>query len=230
MTRSSTSIESRILFEDNHLIIMNKLPRELVQGDDTGDETLADMVKAYIKTAYNKPGNVYLGITHRLDRPTSGIIMFCKTSKSLTRVNNMFKEKKVKKTYWAITKKIDSNKIIRLENFLKKNEKHNKSFVTSDIKNGKKSILNFKVIKSLENYSLLEILLETGRHHQIRTQLSHYGYPIKGDLKYGFNRPNKNGTIHLHSRKIKFIHPVTKKEICLRATPPKDTIWNICIN
>jgi len=219
----------RILFEDNHLIIVNKNPGELSQGDKTGHPTLADSIKYYLKNKYNKPGNVYLGITHRLDRPTSGIIIFCKTSKSLTRVNNMFKEKKVKKTYWAITKKIDSNKIIRLENFLKKNEKQNKSFVTTDIKNGKKSILNFKKIKSLDKYSLLEISLETGRHHQIRAQLSNYGYPIKGDLKYGFNRPNNDGSIHLHSRKIEFTHPVTKNKICLIACPPKDTIWNLCV-
>lgn len=219
----------RILFEDNHLIIVNKNPGELSQGDRTGHPTLADSIKYYLKNKYNKPGNVYLGITHRLDRPTSGIIMFCKTSKSLTRVNNMFKEKKVKKTYWAITKKIDSNKIIRLENFLKKNEKHNKSFVTSDVKNGKKSILNFKKIKSLDKYSLLEISLETGRHHQIRAQLSNYGYPIKGDLKYGFKRRNNDGSIHLHSRKIEFTHPVTKNKICLIACPPKDTIWNLCV-
>ena len=191
---------------------------------------LINIVVSIQKKKYKKPGNVYLGISHRLDRPTSGISIFCKTSKSLTRLNSMFRENEVKKTYWAITKKIESNKIIRLENFLQKNEKQNKSYVTKDTKNGKKSILNFKAIKSLENYSLLEILLETGRHHQIRTQLSHYGYPIKGDLKYGFNRPNKNGSVHLHSRKIKFIHPVTKKEICLTATPPKDTIWNLCIN
>ena len=219
----------RILFEDNHLIIVNKNPGELSQGDKTGHPTLSDSVKYYLKNKYNKLGNVYLGITHRLDRPTSGIIIFCKTSKSLTRVNNMFKEKKVKKTYWAITKKIDSNKIIRLENFLKKNEKHNKSFVTSDVKNGKKSILNFKKIKSLDKYSLLEISLETGRHHQIRAQLSNYGYPIKGDLKYGFKRTNNNGSIHLHSRKIEFTHPVTKNKICLIACPPKDTIWNLCV-
>ena len=219
----------RILFEDNHLIIVNKNPGELSQGDRTGHTTLADSIKYYLKNKYNKPGNVYLGITHRLDRPTSGIIIFCKTSKSLTRVNNMFKEKKVKKTYWAITKKIDSNKIIRLENFLKKNEKQNKSFVTTDIKNGKKSILNFKKIKSLDKYSLLEISLETGRHHQIRAQLSNYGYPIKGDLKYGFKRSNNDGSIHLHSRKIEFTHPVTKNKICLIACPPKDTIWNLCV-
>ena len=219
----------RILFEDNHLIIVNKNPGELSQGDRTGHLTLSDSIKYYLKNKYNKPGNVYLGITHRLDRPTSGIIMFCKTSKSLTRVNNMFKEKKVKKTYWAITKKIDSNKIIRLENFLKKNEKQNKSFVTTDVKNGKKSILNFKKIKSLDKYSLLEISLETGRHHQIRAQLSNYGYPIKGDLKYGFKRPNNDGSIHLHSRKIEFTHPVTKNKICLIACPPKDTIWNLCV-
>ena len=219
----------RILFEDNHLIIVNKNPGELSQGDRTGHTTLADSIKYYLKNKYNKPGNVYLGITHRLDRPTSGIIIFCKTSKSLTRVNNMFKEKKVKKTYWAITKKIDSNKIIRLENFLKKNEKQNKSFVSTDIKNGIKSILNFKKIKSLDKYSLLEISLETGRHHQIRAQLSNYGYPIKGDLKYGFKRPNNDGSIHLHSRKIEFTHPVTKNKICLIACPPKDTIWNLCV-
>ncbi len=231
MKMNNTKFESeRILFEDNHLIIVNKNPGELSQGDKTGDDTLSDFLKLYLKKKYKKSGNVYLGITHRLDRPTSGIIIYCKTSKSLTRMNNMFKENKIKKTYWAVTKKVKSNKVIRLENFLQKNEKLNKSFVTTNIRKGKKSILNFKKIKSLDNYSLIEITLETGRHHQIRTQLSNFGYPIKGDLKYGFKRANKDGSIHLHSRKIEFTHPVTKNKISLISNPPNDNVWNLLIN
>ena len=219
-----------ILYEDNHLIIINKKPGELTQGDKTKDQTLGDKVKEYIKKKYDKPGNVYLGITHRLDRPTSGIIIFCKTSKSLTRLNKMFKENSIKKTYWAVVNKIDESEEVKLEDFLLKNNKQNKSYVKSDKNiNAKKSVLYYKQILTLEKYSLLEIRLETGRHHQIRAQLSNYGYPIKGDLKYGFKRPNNDGSIHLHSRKIEFTHPVTKNKICLIACPPKDTIWNLCV-
>jgi len=169
--------EKNILFEDNHLIIINKKPGELTQGDKTNDKTLGDKVKDYIKKKYNKPGNVYLGITHRLDRPTSGIIIFTKTSKSLTRLNKMFKENNIKKTYWAVVNKIDEPKEIKLEDFLLKNNKQNKSYVKDEkTKNAKKSVLYYKQIYTLNNYSLLQIKLETGRHHQIRTQLSNKGW------------------------------------------------------
>ena len=223
--------EKNILFEDNHLIIINKKPGELTQGDKTNDKTLGDKVKDYIKKKHNKPGNVYLGIAHRLDRPTSGIIIFTKTSKSLTRLNKMFKENNIKKTYWAVVNKIDEAKEIKLENFLLKNKKQNKSYVKDEKnKNAKKSVLYYKQIHTLNNYSLLEIKLETGRHHQIRTQLSNKGMAIKGDLKYGFPRSNKDGSIHLHSRKIEFLHPVSKKTIKITANPPKNIIWDLCIN
>jgi len=229
MNSTKLSVKS-ILYEDNHLIILNKKPGELSQGDKTKDQTLGDKIKSYIKKKYNKSGNVYLGIAHRLDRPTSGIIVFCKTSKSLTRINKMFKDNKVKKTYWAITKKINEEKEIKVENFLLKNNKQNKSYVSKNKTKGKKAVLYYKQILTLEKYSLLEVKLETGRHHQIRAQLSNLGNPIKGDLKYGASRSNKNGSIHLHSRKIEFIHPVSKKTISIIANPPKDNIWDLCIN
>ena len=220
-----------ILFEDNHLIIINKQPGELTQGDITKDQTLGDKVKLYIKKKYNKPGDVFLGITHRLDRPTSGLIIFSKTSKALSRINEMFKNNEIKKTYWAIVKKIPEKEKIKLENHLLKNQKQNKSYVTnSSNKKAKKAILYYESILNLDNYSLLKIKLETGRHHQIRTQLSYFGMPIKGDLKYGFSRPNSDGSIHLHSRMIDFTHPVSKKQIKIIANPPKNKIWNLCLN
>ena len=220
-----------ILFEDNHLIIINKQPGELTQGDITKDQTLGDKVKLYIKKKYNKPGDVFLGITHRLDRPTSGLIIFSKTSKALSRLNKMFKNNEIKKTYWAIVKKIPEKEKIKLENHLLKNQKQNKSYVTnSSNKKAKKAILYYESILNLDNYSLLKIKLETGRHHQIRTQLSYIGMPIKGDLKYGFSRPNSDGSIHLHSRMIDFTHPVSKKQIKIIANPPKNKIWNLCLN
>jgi|TARA_B110000263_G_scaffold57110_1_gene48737 23S rRNA pseudouridine1911/1915/1917 synthase len=220
-----------ILFEDNHLIIINKQPGELTQGDITKDQTLGDKVKLYIKKKYNKPGDVFLGITHRLDRPTSGLIIFSKTSKALSRLNKMFKNNEIKKTYWAIVKKIPEKEKIKLENHLLKNQKQNKSYVTnSSNKKAKKAILYYESILNLDNYSLLKIKLETGRHHQIRTQLSYFGMPIKGDLKYGFSRPNSDGSIHLHSRMIDFTHPVSKKQIKIIANPPKNKIWNLCLN
>lgn len=220
-----------ILFEDNHLIVVNKNPGELTQGDITGDETLGDKIKAYLKKKYNKPGNVYLGITHRLDRPTSGVIIFTKTSKALTRLNELFKKNEIKKTYWAIVKKMENKTPEKLENFLIKNQKKNKSYVTKNSnKYAKKAVLTYKIILELKNYSLLKINLETGRHHQIRTQLSHIGFPIKGDLKYGYSRSNNDGSIHLHSRKVQFIHPVSKKNIEITAKLPKNNVWDMCVN
>ena len=221
----------KILFEDNHLIIVNKNPGDLTQGEITGDITLGDKIKSYLKKKYNKPGNVFLGITHRLDRPTSGVIIFTKTSKSLKRLNEMFKDNEIKKTYWAVVKSITKKKSDKLENYLIKNQKQNKSYVAkvSNTKS-KKAILFYKVIFELQKFSLLSIKLETGRHHQIRTQLSHVGFPIKGDLKYGYPRSNNDGSIHLHSRKVSFIHPVTKKNIEITAIPPENNIWDLCHN
>ena len=219
-----------ILFEDNHLIIVNKKPGELSQGDITRDKTLVDNIKNYLKKKYKKPGNVYLGVTHRLDRPTSGSIIFAKTSKALKRLNESFKKNEIKKTYWAIVKST-KKKNEKLENFLIKNQKQNKSYVTKDVNiNAKKAILHFKTICILNEYSLIEINLETGRHHQIRVQLSNIGLPIKGDLKYGFPRSNNDRSINLHSRKINFTHPVTKKNIEIVAKPPKNNIWDSCLN
>ena len=226
---ASTKSTLNILFEDNHLIIVNKQSGDIVQGDKTGDTPLSDIIKEYIKDTYNKPGNVFLGVAHRLDRPTTGIVVFAKTSKALERFNKMLRNKEVNKTYWAIVKNLP----IKIENtlvgFLKKNPKNNKSTsYSSEIEGSKKAILHYKVIKSLDNYHLLEVDLETGRHHQIRCQLSAIGCPIKGDLKYGFDRSNKDASIHLHARKIEFIHPVTKENISLTAPTAIDPIWNAC--
>ena len=220
-----------ILFEDNHLIIVNKIPGDLSQGDITRDQTLGDKVKSYLKKKYNKKGNVYLGIAHRLDRPTSGVIVFTKTSKALSRINELFKKNDIKKKYWAIVNSMKEKSSDKLVNHLIKNKKQNKSYVTnSSNKESKKAILNYKKILDLEKYSLLSVKLETGRHHQIRTQLANIGYPIKGDLKYGYPRSNKDGSILLHSRKISFIHPINKKNIKIIANPPKNNIWDLCLN
>ncbi|CAM1344705.1 RluA family pseudouridine synthase [Tenacibaculum amylolyticum] len=226
----STKHNLQILHEDNHLIVINKRAGDIVQGDKTGDQPLNEIVKDYIKEKYNKPGNVYLGTVHRLDRPTSGIVIFAKTSKALERLNKMLREKEIKKTYWAVVKNHPSQKKQTLVNYLKKNPKNNKSSAYSkEINGSKKAILHYVVLKELKNYSLLEIDLETGRHHQIRCQLSNIGFPIKGDLKYGFPRSNKNGSIHLHARKINFTHPVSKLPIELIApTPLNDPIWDAC--
>ena len=219
----------QVLFEDNHIIIVNKRSGDITQGDKTGDKPLSDVVKNYIKTKFNKPGNVYLGVVHRLDRPTSGVIIFARTSKALERLNKMLRDKKINKTYWAIVKGCPKKEKDTLINFLKKNPKNNKSSVyQNEISGSKRAVLHYQVIQKLDNYSLLEIDLETGRHHQIRTQLSAIGFPIKGDLKYGFNRSNKDGSIHLHARKIEFIHPVSKEQISLIAPTPNDVIWNAC--
>lgn len=219
----------QVLFEDNHIIIINKRSGDITQGDKTGDKPLSDVVKNYIKTKFNKPGNVYLGVIHRLDRPTSGVIIFARTSKALERLNKMLREKKINKTYWAIVKGCPKKEKDTLINFLKKNPKKNKSSVYHhEISGAKRAVLHYQVIQKLDNYTLLEIDLETGRHHQIRAQLSAIGFPIKGDLKYGFNRSNKDGSIHLHARKIEFIHPVSKELISLIGPTPNDVIWNAC--
>lgn len=226
----STKDNLLILHEDNHIIIVNKRPGDIVQGDKSGDKPLNDIVKEFIKEKYNKPGKVFLGTVHRLDRPTSGVIIFARTSKALERLNKMFREKSIEKTYYAVVKGRLQKKESTLLNFLKKNPKTNKSRAfEKEIEGSKKAILHYKTIQELNNYSLLEINLETGRHHQIRCQLSYIGHPIKGDLKYGFPRSNKNASIHLHARKIAFIHPVSKTIIEITAPLPKnDAIWNAC--
>ena len=225
----STKENLQVLFEDNHIIIVNKRAGDITQGDKTGDKPLSEVVKEYVKVKYNKPGNVYLGVVHRLDRPTSGIIIFARTSKALERLNKMLRDKTINKTYWAVVKNIPNKKEDTLINYLKKNPKNNKSSVFhKEISGSKKAILHYKVIKKLDNYSLLEVDLETGRHHQIRAQLSSIGCSIKGDLKYGFNRSNKDGSIHLHAKKIEFTHPVTKEKIMISAPTPNEVIWNAC--
>jgi len=226
---NSTKENLQVLFEDNHIIIVNKRAGDITQGDKTGDKPLSDIVKEYVKDKYNKPGLVFIGTVHRLDRPTSGIVIFARTSKALERLNKMLREKTIKKTYWALVKNAPKVTTDTLTNFLKKDTKKNKSFVyKKEIEGSKKAILHYNIIKKLENYFLIEIDLETGRHHQIRTQLSYIGSAIKGDLKYGFPRSNKDGSISLHARKIKFIHPVSKEEIAITAPTPKDIIWNAC--
>ncbi|MFK8059575.1 MAG: RluA family pseudouridine synthase [Polaribacter sp.] len=225
----STKENLHVLYEDNHIVIVNKRAGDITQGDKTGDKPLSDVVKEYIKDKYNKPGNVFIGTVHRLDRPTSGIIIFARTSKALERLNKMLRDKTINKTYWAVVKNNPKKEKDTLINFLKKDTKKNKSFVyKKEVEGSKKATLHYKVLKKLDNYSLLEIDLETGRHHQIRTQLSHIGSPIKGDLKYGFDRSNKDGSIHLHARKINFIHPVSKEKIALKAPTPNEVIWNAC--
>ena len=226
---NSTKENLQVLFEDNHIIIVNKRAGDITQGDKTGDKPLSDVVKEYVKDKYNKPGLVFIGTVHRLDRPTSGIVIFARTSKALERLNKMLREKTIKKTYWALVKNAPKVTTDTLTNFLKKDTKKNKSFVyKKEIEGSKKAILHYNIIKKLENYFLIEIDLETGRHHQIRTQLAHIGSAIKGDLKYGFPRSNKDGSISLHARKIKFIHPVSKEEIVITARTPKDVIWDAC--
>lgn len=226
---NSTKENLQVLFEDNHIIIVNKRAGDITQGDKTGDKPLSDVVKEYVKDKYNKPGLVFIGTVHRLDRPTSGIVIFARTSKALERLNKMLRDKVIHKTYWALVKNPPKKTSDTLINFLKKDTKKNKSFVyKKEIEGSKNAILHYNIIKKLENYFLIEIDLETGRHHQIRAQLSYIGSAIKGDLKYGFPRSNKDGSISLHARKIKFIHPVSKEEIVITARTPKDVIWDAC--
>lgn len=216
-----------ILFEDNHIVAVNKTNSDIVQGDKTGDTPLSENVKAYIKEKYDKPGAVFLGVTHRLDRPVSGVVLFARTSKALTRLNEMFLNKAVKKTYWAIVKNRPPKPEDTLKHYVFRDQKKNKSFAyDKEVKNSKLAILSYKLIANADNYYLLEIDLQTGRHHQIRCQLAKIGCPIKGDLKYGFPRSNPDGGISLHARKIEFNHPVKKEEIQIIANPPKDSLWD----
>ena len=220
----------QVLFEDNHLIIINKRSGDIVQGDKTKDTPLVEIVKEYLKIKHDKPGNVYLGVIHRIDRPTSGIVMFAKTSKALSRMNAMLKNQDVNKLYWAITQNKPDNKTGKLIHWLRKNPKNNKStHFSKETANTKKAVLNYRILKTLDNYYLLEIKMESGRHHQIRCQLQAIGCPIKGDIKYGSKRTNKDGSIDLHARNLQFIHPVTKKEIDITAPVRDEKIWKSCI-
>ena len=220
-------IADRILYEDNHLIIVNKLPSEIVQGDLTGDATLGDAVKLYLKVTYNKQGNVYLGIPHRLDRPTSGIVVFAKTEKALSRLGNIFREREIKKIYWAAVDKMPPETEGKLINYLLRNRQKNKSFsVPAGKKGAKKAELSYRLIGAAKSFYILEIELHTGRHHQIRAQFAALNVHIKGDLKYGAARSNMGGGIHLHARKIMFNHPVGGKPVEIIAPPPKDPVWS----
>ncbi|WP_298320482.1 RluA family pseudouridine synthase [uncultured Aquimarina sp.] len=219
----------QVLYEDNHLIIINKRAGDIVQGDKTGDKPLSEIVKEYIAEKYDKPGAVYLGVVHRLDRPTSGIVAFARTSKALPRLNKLFANKEAKKTYWAVVKNTPPKENDTLIHWLKRNPKQNKSYAhKNEVPDSKKAILDYQIIKKLDNYCILEVDLHTGRHHQIRSQLSSIGSVIKGDLKYGADRSNKDSSIHLHARKLTFIHPVKKEPLTVIAPPPSDPIWN-CI-
>lgn len=220
----------QVIYEDNHLLIINKRIGDIVQGDKTNDPPLSEIIKLYLKKKYDKPGAVFLGVIHRLDRPTSGVVIFSKTSKALARMNQLFLEKKIEKTYWTLVKNNPPKQKDTLTHWLKKNQKTNTTKVyPKEVTGSKKAILHYKVVFKLQNYTLLKIKLETGRSHQIRSQLSYIGCPIKGDLKYGFNRSNPDGGIHLHAKSVKFIHPVSKTQISISATPPKDVLWDECL-
>ncbi|MEJ6616002.1 MAG: RNA pseudouridine synthase [Crocinitomicaceae bacterium] len=216
----------QVLHIDNHTIVINKQPSDIVQGDKTGDETLAEKVKQYLRVEFNKEGNVFCGVVHRLDRPTSGALVFARTSKGLSRLNQQFRDKSTRKVYWAVVEKSPEHKTGRLEHFLKKNEKQNKSYAhTSEVGGSKKAVLSYKLLLSSDKYHLLEIELETGRHHQIRCQLATIGCLIKGDLKYGAKRSNKDGSIHLHARKLEYNHPTSQELIKILAPVPNDPLW-----
>ena len=215
-----------VVYEDNHIIIVNKTASEIVQGDKTGDTPLSETVKQYLKEKYQKPGNVFIGVTHRLDRPVSGLVVFAKTSKALSRLNEMFKTKEVKKTYWAVVKNRPPHEEGTLEHWLVRNEKQNKSYAYDKERPlSKKAVLNYRLLAASDNYYLLEVDLQTGRHHQIRCQLAKMGCPIKGDLKYGFSRSNPDGSICLHARSISFVHPVSKEQITVEAPLPAGNLW-----
>ncbi|MFO8088124.1 MAG: RNA pseudouridine synthase [Bacteroidales bacterium] len=218
-----------ILYEDNHLIVVNKLPGEIVQGDKTGDTPLSEKIKAYLKEKYNKPGNVFVGVVHRLDRPVSGAVIFARTSKALARMNELIKKREVIKRYWAVVNDMPEPTSGSLVHFLKKNQKKNKSFAVSEQEKGAlRAELDYRFLAASKSYSLLEITLHTGRHHQIRVQLSAIKAPIKGDVKYGFKRLNQNGRmIHLHARHLEFTHPVKKTPLIIKADPPEDKLWQV---
>jgi 23S rRNA pseudouridine1911/1915/1917 synthase len=215
-----------VIYEDNHIIAVNKTCSEIVQGDKTGDVPLSEMIKHYLKDKYNKQGNVFCGVVHRLDRPVSGVVLFARTGKALERLNEMFRNSEIRKIYWAIVKNPPPKTEERLEHYLVRNEKQNKSYAYDmQKKEAKKSVLSYKTIGKSDNYTLLEINLETGRHHQIRCQLAKIGCPVKGDLKYGFARSNPNGGISLHARQVEFIHPVSKQNIIITAEVPNEKLW-----
>ncbi len=216
----------QVIYEDNHIIIVNKESGEIVQGDKTGDQPLSETVKQYIKTTHNKPGNVFLGVVHRLDRPVSGVVVFAKTSKALARLNDMFREGQVHKTYWAIVQGKPGSEADTLKGWITRNEKQNKSYIhPREVRGSKQAVLKYRLLACTDRYSLLEVQLLTGRHHQIRCQLSAMGCPIKGDLKYGAKRSNPDGSISLHARRVEFIHPVSKLPIVAEATIPNDNLW-----
>lgn len=225
------AVQEQIVYEDNHLIVINKRAGQLVQGDKTGDKSLLDLIKDFIKERESKPGNVFLGLVHRIDRPTSGLVIYAKTSKALSRLTQMLKNREIKKTYWAIVPKEMIPQSQKLMHYLKKNEKNNKAIVYSQpTDDAKQAILSYEIIRILENYQLLEVNLETGRHHQIRAQLSKIGVPIKGDLKYGAPRSNPDGGISLHARRLEFVHPVTQEMMTITApVPENDAVWKACI-
>ena len=215
-----------VVYEDNHIIVVNKTASEIVQADKTGDTPLSETVKQYLKEKYQKPGNVFLGVTHRLDRPVSGLVIFAKTIKALTRLNEMFRAGEVKKTYWAVVKNAPKESEGELVHFLVRNEKQNKSYAyDKEVPNSKKAVLDYRLIGRSDNYYLLEVDLKTGRHHQIRCQLAKMGCPIKGDLKYGSPRSNPDGSICLHARRVRFVHPVSKELIELKAPLPEGNLW-----
>lgn len=217
----------QVIYEDNHIIIVSKRSGEIVQGDKTGDKTLADDAKLYIKEKYAKPGNVFLGVVHRLDRPVWGLVVFAKTSKALSRLNDMFRMGDVHKTYWAITQNCPAEPEATLTDWIRRNEKQNKSYAYSrEVPDSKKAVLHYKVIGRSDNYTLVEVNLMTGRHHQIRCQLANIGCPIKGDLKYGARRSNPDGSISLLARRIEFVHPVSKERISVEAPLPDDKLWH----
>ena len=217
----------KVVYEDNHIIIVSKRSGEIVQGDKTGDKTLADEVKAYIKEKYAKPGNVFLGITHRLDRPVWGLVVFARTSKALARLNDMFREGNVNKTYWAICQNAPEVPEATLTHWLTRNERQNNSYAyDKEVPGAKKAVLHYRTIGKSERYTLIEVKLMTGRHHQIRCQLAKIGCPIKGDLKYGARRSNPDGSIFLLARKIEFAHPVSKEHICVESEVPDDKLWH----
>lgn len=216
-----------VVYEDNHIIIINKASGEIVQGDKSGDTPLADLVKDYIKRKYNKPGNVFLGVVHRLDRPVSGLVVFARTSKALTRLNDMFRNGDIHKTYWAITRNRPPEEEATLTHWITRNTQQNKSYAADrERPNSKKATLRYRLIGCTDNYYLLEVQLMTGRHHQIRCQLAHIGCPIKGDLKYGAQRSNPDGSICLHARRVEFVHPVTKQTVVAEAPLPTLPPWN----
>lgn len=215
-----------IIYEDNHLVAVNKLAGEIVQGDKTGDEPLSDRVKTYLKKKYNKPGNVFLGVAHRIDRPVSGVVLFARTSKALERINEMIKKREIKKIYWAVVGNKPTAALGTLTHYLVRNtEKNISTAYDREVLNSQKAVLSYKVVGNDNGYYYLEIDLETGRHHQIRAQLAKIGCPIVGDVKYGYGRPDRDGGIHLHSRRMEFVHPVAKNFVKIEAAPPKDAIW-----